>query len=90
MTGRRARGIVPAVTSRSRQCQLPHTEPQQVFLTVAELAARHRQAPKTIYNKLATGTLGIPCTRLPGGDPRFRLSDVIKAEEAWTEAGAAR
>ncbi|MGH9550081.1 MAG: helix-turn-helix transcriptional regulator [Terriglobales bacterium] len=60
------------------------TASPEVFLTVAEIAARHRQSVKTIYNKIAAGTIGIPVVRLPGGDPRFRLSDVIAAENSWT------
>jgi predicted DNA-binding transcriptional regulator AlpA len=61
------------------------TASQEVFLTVREIAARHRQSAKTIYNKMAAGTLGIPVVRLPGGDPRFRLSDVEQAERGWTK-----
>jgi hypothetical protein len=68
---------------------MPRDDPSQEFLTVAELADRHKQAPKTLYNKIAAGTIGIPVVRLPGGDPRFRLSDVLAAERKWTQ-GAIR
>lgn len=58
--------------------------PRNIFLAPADLASRWQQSPRTIYNKLSAGTLNVPVTRLPGGDPRFRLSDVIRAELRWT------
>ena len=58
-------------------------DPSQVLLTVSDLAARRKQKPKTIHNKLSSGTLGIPVIRLNGTEPRFRLSDVIADEQKW-------
>ena len=58
------------------------SDPSQVLLTVRELADRRRQAPKTIYNKIAAGTLGLPVIRLGGTEVRIRLSDVLADERA--------
>lgn len=60
-------------------------DPRNTLIAPADLATRWRQKPQTIYNKLSAGTLGVPVIRLPGGDPRIRLSDVIRAELAWTK-----
>ena len=85
VTARISVGILFPVTYRRSQQMTAATDPRDVLLTLQELAARRKQSVKTVYNKLAAGTLGIPVIRLNGTEPRVRLSDVLAAERAWTD-----
>ncbi len=60
------------------------TTSTDILLTPKQLAERWRQSPRTIYNKLATGTIGVAIVRIGGTEPRFRLSDIIALEEKCT------
>ena len=53
------------------------------YLTIGELAERLKLAPKTIQNKMASGTFrkGVHYFAPPGMRPRFKWSAIV----AWLE-----
>jgi hypothetical protein len=56
------------------------TQQSEVFLTEQQLAARHQRSAKTLRNARVHGGY-IPFVKI-GRNIRYRLSDVIKYEEA--------
>ena len=56
------------------------------YLTIAEVAARLKIKPKTVKNKMASGTFrrGVHFFSQPGLGPRFKWSAVV----AWLETEA--
>lgn len=54
-----------------------------MYMTAAELAARWRVAPESLANARSRGE-GLPYTKVNGGSVRYRVADVIAAEQART------
>lgn len=59
----------------------PIADRDDVFLTAAELADRHRKTVETLSNERTRGE-GVPFVKLGSGKILYRLADVLEYERA--------